>query len=136
MRSLVKTFDIFNLAEDLFNQSLTPKYTNSLKVDIKENETQYLFDIDIPGANKEEIKVNFEKGVLHVVVEKATVSEEKEEGDKLIYSERSFSSKSRSFKVGENIDEENITAEFKDGVLSLVLPKKEKETSVKSIEIN
>lgn len=135
MRSLMKTYDIFNLAEDLFGQGLSNRYNNSLKVDIKENEAQYLFDVDIPGANKEDIKVNFEKGVLNITVEKSTVNEEKE-GEKLIYSERSFSTKSRSFTVGENIDEENIAAEFKDGVLSLVLPKKEKKPAVKLIEIN
>lgn len=135
MRSLMKTYDIFNLAEDLFGEGFSNRYNNSLKVDIKENEAQYLFDVDIPGANKEDIKVNFEKGVLNITVEKSTVNEEKE-GEKLIYSERSFSTKSRSFTVGENIDEENIAAEFKDGVLSLVLPKKEKKSSVKLIEIN
>jgi len=90
-------------------------------VDITETDTAYLIKGEIPGVNKEDVKVNIENGLLTMSGERR---QEKEEKDKKFHRiERSYGSFMRSFRLPDNIDESAVKAEFKDGMLNVTLPK-------------
>jgi HSP20 family protein len=89
--------------------------------DITENTEEFLIKAELPGVNKDDVKVHVENGVVRIQGER---KQEKEEKDKKFHRvERSYGSFLRSFSVPINIDENKIVAEYKDGVLSLRLPK-------------
>ena len=96
-----------------------------MKTDIKEKKDKYLIDIDLPGYEKEDIKIEISDGYLtvHASVNKE-VNDEKEK-EKYVRKERYVGECSRSFYVGENLKEEDIKAKFKNGTLTLEVPKKE-----------
>ena len=98
--------------------------TNGLmKTDIKELEKGYELEIDLPGYKKEEIQSELKEGYLTIRAVK-TAEQKKEEG-KYIRRERYSGSCQRSFFVGKDVMQEDIKAEFKDGILRLQVPKKE-----------
>lgn len=109
-------------------------FHDALKIDLKEDEKQFVLHADAPGVNKEDIHVNFDKGLLTIDIEERKSSEVKE-GERYIRTERHYSKKSRSLPFGNRVDETNIEAEFKDGVLTLILPKKEEEKVTRKIEV-
>ena len=94
-----------------------------MKIDVSEDDKAYTVKADIPGVKKEDIHVDVEDD--HVSLS-AEVKKEKEEkkGEKLVYSERSYGLVSRSFTLPAAVDAGAAKAEYKDGVLNLVLPKK------------
>ena len=94
-----------------------------MTLDVKEDEKAYTVRADIPGVKKEDIQVEVDANAVTV---RAEVKREKEEkqGEKVIYSERSYGMVSRSFSLPAEIEAGGCKAEYKDGVLSLVLPKK------------
>ena len=114
-----RDFDLFD--DDFFRDDFFPgkdKNYNLMKTDIKETEKSYILDIDLPGYNKE---VN--------------------EGDKPNYvrRERFTGEVSRSFYVGEDVESDKITASFKNGILSLEVPKVDPEKKLpekKYVEIS
>lgn len=93
---------------------------------IMEDDDAFEIDIATPGISKEDIKINLEKDVL-------TISYENGKEDKANYTLREFANQSfcRSFSIPETIDTEKINAKFNNGILNLVLPKKEEEKPVK-----
>lgn len=93
----------------------------SPQVDITEDDKEYLFKTDLPEMKKDEIKVNVENGVLSVSGERKAEKEEKNK--KFHRIERSFGSFMRSFMLPEDADGAKVSAEFKEGVLKLHLPK-------------
>ncbi len=94
-----------------------------MKTDVHEHDDHYEVDIDLPGFKKEDISLELENGFLTVSATKK-VEENKEKHGKLIRQERYSGSMQRSFQVGDAVTEEEIKAGFKDGVLSLSIPKK------------
>jgi len=103
------------------------------RVDIIEHDDAYRLHADLPGLNKDDIKVTVENGVLTISGEK---KEEKHEGKESNYRyyERSYGSFSRSFNLPDNIDAANVGASYKDGVLELTLRKTE-AAKPKAIEV-
>lgn len=97
-----------------------------MKTDIKEKKDKYVIDIDLPGYEKENIKIEVEDGYLTVHASTNSNKEEKEEG-KFVRKERYVGSCSRSFYVGEEVNDEDIKATFKNGTLKLEIPKKEEK---------
>ena len=95
-----------------------------MKTDVKETENCYEVDVDLPGFRKEEIRLELEKGTLTISTEKSLENKEEKQG-KVLRQERYCGTMSRSFYVGENITEEDIKAKYENGVLSLVIPKKD-----------
>jgi HSP20 family protein len=92
--------------------------------DISETDTAYLIKAEIPGVNKEDVKVTIENGMLTIQGERKM---EKEEKDKKFHRiERSYGSFMRSFRVPDDADESAVKAEFKDGVLNVTLTKSAK----------
>lgn len=102
------------------------------RVDIAETDNAYLIKAEIPGVNKEDVKITIDDGVLTVSGER---KEEKEENNKKLHRvERFYGTFSRSFTLPDNVDETKIDAQFKDGVLTLTVPKTEK-AKPKAIEV-
>ncbi len=92
-------------------------------VDIREENDAYFVDAEVPGLAAEDVNVDVEKNVLTIRGERKV---EKEEGEgKYKRIERRYGSFSRSFTLPETVDADNISADLKDGVLALRLPKKE-----------
>ena len=98
-----------------------------MKTDVHEHDDHYEVDIDLPGFSKDEITIELNNGYLLVSAAKGVDKDENTKKGKLIRQERYAGSMQRSFYVGEGITEEDIKATFKHGVLSLNIPKKEKE---------
>ena len=96
-----------------------------MKTDVHEHEDKYEVDIDLPGFKKDEITLDLEKGYLTVMAAKGLDKDEKDKKGKLIRQERYAGSMQRTFFVGENLTEEDVKAKFEDGVLKLIIPKKE-----------
>ena len=102
-------------------------------VDIEENDDNFKVTADLPGVNKDDIEVRLDNGVLSITGEKR-VDKETGKGTKQHRTERFRGSFSRRFSLPTAIDAEKVNADYKDGVLTLAIPKVETEKP-KSIEI-
>ena len=98
---------------------------NLMKTDVKETETGYELDIDLPGFKKDEISAHLEDGYLTVSAAKGVDKDEKDNEGRYIRRERYSGSMTRSFYVGNAVTEEDIKAKYEDGILSLSIPKKD-----------
>lgn len=92
-------------------------------VNINEHDNGYELEFNVPGRNKEDFKINVDKGLLTVSYEKKEEAENKEL--KSVRKEFSFQSFKRSFSLDEKINAEGIEAKYEDGILKVSLPKKE-----------
>lgn len=117
--------------DDMFDNFLDEE-ASKMKCDIYEEDDAYKLELDMPGFNKEEIKIEYNKGTLTISAEK-TIKEK--DNKKYIRRERFYGKLSRSFYLGD-IDEEAIKAEFKDGTLKVIAPKKDENISKKVISID
>jgi HSP20 family protein len=103
-------------------------------VNIHETNEGYHLELNAPGRNKEDFKVNVENGLLTISYEKKESQEQKDY--KTIRREFSFRSFKRSFTIDEKINADGIQARYENGVLKLYLPKKEEiKASPKEISI-
>ncbi len=96
-----------------------------MKTDVKETETGYELEINLPGYKKEDIQAELKDGYLTVQATTSKNTDEKDENGRYIRRERYSGSCSRSFYVGEDITQEDIKAKYENGVLALSVPKKE-----------
>ncbi len=96
-----------------------------MKTDVREHEDHFEVDIDLPGFKKDEITLTLENGYLTVGAAKGVNKDETDKKGKVIRQERYAGSLQRSFYVGDNLTEQDITARFENGVLSLSVPKAE-----------
>lgn len=118
----------FDLLEDMFriDPFFSEEGSKVMKTDIKEKDNEYLLAVDLPGYNKEDIKISVEDGYLNIHAKTNTEKEDKEEG-KFVRKERYYGECSRSFYIGNNITDEEIKATFKNGTLKLTIPKKDEK---------
>jgi len=121
---MLPSFRDFDLFDDMFRDPFFKGENKLMKTDIKENDKDYNIDIDLPGFDKSDIKIDIDNGYLNVSAKKESNNEEKEEG-KYVRRERYLGECSRSFYIGDSVSEEDIKASFKNGTLSLVIPKEE-----------
>lgn len=130
--------DSFDLFDNFFDDedNFFKKERSLMRTDIKENKKSYLIDIDMPGFAKEDINLSINNGYLQISAE-VKKEENSDPDSKVIRQERFYGKCSRSFYVGEEIDEDEINAEFKNGILKIEIPKKEinKENETKKITI-
>lgn len=106
--------------------SLMNNLQGNFKVDLKETDEDYLVEADLPGVKKEDITVKFQNNYLTISAKRDSSIENKKEN--FVRQERYYGEFNRSFYIN-NIDENNIDASFKDGVLKINLPKLDKENS-------
>jgi len=92
-------------------------------VDVYENDKAYVVEVDLPGLKKEDVKVTLQDNVLTIQGERRLAREEK--GVDYHRQERFYGKFLRSFTLPETVDADKVSAEFKDGVLRLTLPKRE-----------
>ena len=125
----------FDLFDDFFNIPTFSHITNRdfMKTDIKELEDRYMMDIDLPGYSKDNISIELEKGYLTVSANKNENNEEKDNEGNIIHQERYCGKCSRSYYVGENVNEQDIKAGFKDGILKISFPKEYKQIEQKKV---
>lgn len=121
-----------NFFLDDFFDDLEPVRTNNMKCDIYEKEGKYFIEMDIPGFDKKDIDLDLDNGYLTITASHENKVDEEEKN--YIRKERTSFKSSRKFYLGE-VDEENIKAEFNNGILKIVVPKKEEIITKKKIEI-
>lgn len=119
------------------------------KVDVTESEKSYTIEMELPGRDEKSVDIQIEKGVLTISSkseensgsgapdgkpenvkaekpEKSFENENRKEDRKYLVRERKVFEFSRSFSLPEDVDEENASASFRNGILSVILPRKEK----------
>jgi HSP20 family protein len=94
-----------------------------MRIDVKEDDQSFVVKAEVPGAKKEDIQIDIDDDRVTL---RAEVKKEKEEkkGEKTVYSERAYGMVSRSFTLPVGVDTKDAKAEYKDGLLSVTLPKK------------
>lgn len=140
---LLTKFDPFkelSSLEERMNEAFSSDLTKDVlsdftpTVNTREGEFAFHIDVDLPGVKKEDISVKVDNNVLTLKGERKSKKEEKKENYYKV--ENSFGSFTRSFRLPENVDAENIHAESKEGVLKITLPKKEvKKDTAKQIKV-
>ena len=132
MRNSLWNKDLFDgfmndMFEDDFFGGKNPLYgkhaRNMMKTDIRETDEGYELDIDLPGFKKDEIQAELKNGYLTVSAAKGLDKDEQNKKGEYIRRERYTGSMSRSFYVGEHLNEEDIKAKYEDGILKLSVPK-------------
>ena len=109
-------------SDPVFNVNTT---TNRMSTDIKEKENGYELSMEVPGFDKEDLKLELEKGYLTVTAEHKKSDEKKDEKGHLIRQERYYGSTKRSFYVGDKVTKDDIQAKYDKGVLNVFVPKKD-----------
>lgn len=100
-----------------------PVEAPSIKIDVKEQDKAFVVHAEMPGIKKEDIHVSIEGPTVVISAERKQEKEVKD-GERVLRSERYFGKVSRSFQLGQDIDDGKAAAKFADGVLELTLPKK------------
>ena len=100
---------------------------NIMKTDVRELDDHYELDIDLPGFKKEEVSAKLENGYLTISAAKGLDKDKQDEKGNYIRRERYAGAMSRSFYVGEQVQQEDIHAKFEDGILRLTVPKEVKK---------
>jgi HSP20 family protein len=119
--------DFFN-DEDMFSFS---KFSNNLNTNIRENDTSYFLDIQVPGLSKEDITINLEDNMIKISSKKENI----DENDRFYQKQFSVSSFEKSFTIPDDVNEDDITAKVENGILTITLLKNEKAKITKNIEI-
>ena len=124
-----------NLFDDFFNdpfgmmasQGESPLFgkhaKNMMKTDVRETESAYELDIDLPGFKKDEISIDLKNGYLTIGATKGLDKDEQDKNGRYIRRERYAGVCSRSFYVGNVVRPEDISAKYEDGILKLSVPK-------------
>ena len=107
---------------------------NLMKTDVRETENTYEVDVDLPGFKKDEISVDLKDGYLTISAAKGLDKGQKDQNGKYIRQERYAGAMSRSFYVGD-VQPEQVSARYEDGILQISLPKVEKKELPKSTTI-
>ena len=118
---------------DEFNDFFTDTLAKDMKTNILENENDYVITSEIPGVNKDNVKIDVSDNTLTITVEKK--NEDKNDNKNYIVKEISESTLTRSFYL-DNMDEENITTKMDNGILTITVSKiKEVKPAVRKITI-
>ncbi len=102
-------------------------------VDICETDNEYQVAVDLPGIKKDDLDIVIQDGVLTINAETLEKSQEVESG-RLIRQERRFGKYIRSLRLGADVDEDSVHAEYRDGILNLTIPKAE-EVKPKRVQV-
>lgn len=103
-------------------------------MDIKESENEFVVRTDLPGVRKEDISVTMENGLLTISAERKS-DEVQKEGERELRRECHYGRYTRSLRLGTQINEKGVKANYRDGVLELILPKAE-EVKPRKIEVD
>lgn len=124
---------LFNpsFANDLFDvfdrdPGISPAGYTAPKVDVRETDKAYVMDVDLPGVTEKDVEINLKDRVLTIAsVQEADREDKKKEGkEEYIIRERRTACFSRKFTLPEDIETEKVSAEFKNGVLTITIPRR------------
>ena len=101
--------------------------SHEMKTDVRETDSGYEVDIDLPGFKKDEINIQLDNGYLSISAAKGLDKDEQDKEGKYIRKERYAGSMSRSFYVGNAITQDDIKAKYESGILRLSVPQKAAE---------
>ena len=135
-RNVHNDYDFFDEAMNelfpFFGYNRRRRTQNYMRTDVKENEKEYVMEVELPGLEKKDIGLSVKDGYLNISVQKS--ESEKDENEKYIRRERSFSC-SRSYYIGD-VSKEEIRAKYENGILRVSIPKEQpKEPVADKIEI-
>ncbi|TXL66472.1 Hsp20/alpha crystallin family protein [Cerasibacillus terrae] len=109
---------------------------NSFRTDVRETKKAYYVEAELPGFDKEDITIDFDNNYLTIHAKRDEKEETKDESDKIIRQERHYGEFIRRFYV-DNVEEENVKAKLKRGILKIEIPKREPtKPKTKRIEID
>ena len=100
---------------------------NVMKTDVRETESGYELDVDLPGFKKDEISAQLDNGYLTISASKGLDKDEEKKNGKYIRKERYAGAMSRSFYVGDGLSQSDIKAKYEDGILKISVPKMDKK---------
>ena len=106
----------------------TGAFSMSVKTDVIDKGDRYIIKANLPGVDRESIKVEVKDNILSIKAETKKEKEEKK-GDKLIRQERFIGSFYRAMSLPDDADSDHLKTEYKDGVLTIIIPKKGKKVS-------
>ncbi len=119
--------DMFNSAFNMFPEIDRTRYGNQarnvMKTDVRETDSSYLLDVDLPGFKKDEVKLELKEGYLTITAAKNVNNDQKDQEGHYIRQERYTGQVCRSFYVGEAVRPEDLHAKFEDGILQITVPK-------------
>lgn len=120
---LLHDFDLF---DDVFGE---PTFTNDtiMRTDVQETGDTYTLKMDLPGFNREDIRVSLQNGNLSICARREQNDEKKDDKGNILRQERFYGSCSRTFYVGKDVKESDIRASYNDGTLTLTVPKETKK---------
>lgn len=104
--------------------------TSVMKTDIKESEDGFELHIDLPGYKKEDVQAELKDGYLTITATRKVEENKEDDKGKFVRRERYFGTSSRSFYVGETVEQEDIKAKINDGILTVFIPKLEEKPKV------
>jgi HSP20 family protein len=113
-----------NLIDRFFGDSVFSSMASLPRVDLKETDTNYVLEAELPGLTEKDFEVKIENDLLTLASVKKTEKEEKK--DRYLYRERSESSFKRSFTVPKDADADKVDAHYANGILTLTIGKSEK----------
>lgn len=121
----------YNMLDDFYNwpRSLT---RDTFKIDVQENDNEYVIEAELPGVNKDEVNIEMNEGRLSISIQREEIKNE--ENKNYVHKERRYSSMSRSIYL-EEAKSEGIKANLENGVLCITVPKDSKPNNSIKIDI-
>ncbi|HNP94316.1 MAG TPA: Hsp20/alpha crystallin family protein [Cyclobacteriaceae bacterium] len=125
-----------SIIDKFFNESIQKSGMNTFvpKVDIIESEKAFELQVEVPGMNKEDFKIEVNDNYLTISGERKLSSEKKEKNFHSI--ETSYGTFTRSFTLPENVNADKIHAKYNNGILELTVPKDEKKVLKSTIKVD
>jgi len=122
----------YNMLDDFYNwpRSLT---RDTFKIDVQENDNEYVIEAELPGVNKDEVNIEMNEGRLSISIQREEIKNE--ENKNYVHKERRYSSMSRSIYLDE-AKSEGIKASLENGVLNIIVPKETKPNNSIKIDID
>ena len=120
---LLNDFDLF---DDVFG---VPMFSSDriMRTDVEESDDHYTLKMDLPGYQKEDVTVSLNRGNLTISAKRNTSKDEKDDRGNILREERFTGNCSRTFSVGTDVKDTDIHASFKDGILTVTVPKVEQK---------
>ncbi|MGN0332522.1 MAG: Hsp20/alpha crystallin family protein [Lachnospiraceae bacterium] len=120
-----RNYDLFDemFRDPFFTRSYDNSSTQIMKTDIHDKDGNYIIEMELPGYAKEDIKADLKDGYLTISASRNETKEEKDAKGNCLRKERYTGSCNRSFYVGEQVTQNDIKAAFKNGILTLQVPK-------------
>ena len=129
-----RPFFMNGLFDDDFFPVVNTRSASLPAVNIREDDKRFILDLAVPGIDKKDLKIDINEDILTVSSESKHESEENREGYKR--KEFSYSSFCRSFQIPDNVNSDKIEANYKDGILTVTLPKVEEDRNKISRQIS